>query len=216
MSAYVSLKEAVKATGLHPHTLRKYADRGDIPSYRIPNGDRRFDVSSFGQKPAAVLCYARVSTTKQKKDLETQCEALLAGYPGSEVIRDIGSGLNFKRKGLQALLGRAIQGDRLTVVVTYRDRLARFGFDLIEWIVSRSGGQVLVLNQINTSPVQELVHDLTAIITVFSSRLHGLRSHKNKKALVASYAGATADAKAVGGQLPLGLQPDGGPVGAGL
>lgn len=204
MSDYVPLKKAVKMTGLHPNTLRKYADRGDIPSYRIPNGDRRFDVSSFGQT-SSVVCYARVSTTKQKNDLDTQAKLLAEKYPEAEVFRDIGSGLNFKRKGLKTILERAIQGDRVTVVVTYKDRLARFGFDLIEWIVERNGGQIVVLNQVDTSPMQELVHDLTAIITVFSSRLHGLRSHKNKKDLIASYIGAEADSKEVDGDVSVGV-----------
>lgn len=183
MTAYVPLKKAVEITGLHPNTLRKYADRGDIPNYRIPNGDRRFDVSGFVKRKAGVVGYARVSQPKQKCDLDRQCEFLRTKYPEAEVLRDIGSGLNFKRKGLKALLERAMSGERLTVVVTYRDRLARFGFDLIEWIIQRAGGEVVVLNQVSTSPVDELTRDLTAIVTVFASRLHGLRSHKIKKDL---------------------------------
>lgn len=181
MAVYMSLKKAVEVTGLHPNTLRKYADRGDIPSYRIPNGDRRFDVSAFSPTTQSVIGYARVSQPKQKPDLDRQCEFLRSRINGIEVIRDIGSGLNLKRKGLKAVLERAISGERITLVVTYRDRLARFGFDLIEWIIFRSGGKIVVLNQINTSPMEELTRDLAAIITVFSSRLHGLRSHKIKK-----------------------------------
>ena len=193
MSSYVSLKKAVELTGLHPNTLRKYADRGDIPSYRIPNGDRRFDVSRFGQKPATVVGYARVSQPKQKPDLDRQCEYLQTQHPGCEIIRDIGSGLNFKRKGLRSLLERAMSGEPIHIVVTYKDRLARFGFDLIEHIITRSGGKIVVLNQIATSPVEELTRDLMSIITVFSSRLHGLRSHKVKKAIAETKQGLEGD-----------------------
>ncbi len=208
MVAYVPLKKAVEITGLHPNTLRKYADRGDIPNFRIPNGDRRFDVSGFVRCKAGVVGYARVSRPKQKQDLERQCEFLRSRYPEAEIIRDIGSGLNFKRKGLKTLLERAMSGEHLTVVVTYRDRLARFGFDLIEWIIGRSGGTVVVLNQVSTSPVDELTRDLIAIITVFSSRLHGLRSHKIKKDLAEANREPETDATEVDGNVPVGIQPD--------
>jgi len=90
-------------------------------------------------------------------------------YPGAEVIKDIGSGLNFKRKGLRTLLERAMRGERLTVVVSYRDRLARFRFDLVEWISVPAGGRVVVLHQIATRPTAELVADLMAVITICSS-----------------------------------------------
>ena len=95
-----------------------------------------------------------------------------------------------------------MQGESLTVCVTYRDRLARFGFDLVEQILTRAGGKVVVLHQIETSPVAELTQDLTAILVVFSSRLHGLRSHKDKKNLAETLAGTKAEAQAVDGELP--------------
>jgi predicted site-specific integrase-resolvase len=177
---FVTLSKAVEKTGLSGNTLRKYADNGKIPYYRLPNGDRRFDVSAFCGGKRSIVCYARVSTTKQKPDLERQVEWLLQRHPGAETVRDIGSGLSFKRKGIKALLERALSGEQLTIVVSYRDRLARFGFDLIEWIVSRSGGEIVVLNKIDSSPQSELVSDLMAIVTVFSARLHGLRNYRKK------------------------------------
>jgi putative resolvase len=189
MSSHVPLRKAVELTGLHPNTLRKYADRGDIPSFRIPNGDRRFDVSGFIRRKKSVVGYARVSQSKQKPDLDRQAEILSARFPGCEIVRDIGSGLNFKRKGFVSLLERAMRGESLTVVVTYRDRLARFGFDLVERIVSRTGGEIVVLHQIDTSPVEELVRDLVAIVTVFSSRIHGLRSGRIKKDIAQAHKG---------------------------
>lgn len=183
MSNYISLRHASKITGLCGNTLRKYADNGTIPSYRLPNGDRRFDVSGLCNQRQSVICYARVSTPKQREDLQRQSDAMQSKYGQAEIIKDIGSGLNYKRKGLKAILERAVRGERITLVVTYRDRLARFGFEIIEWIISLAGGQIIVLNQLGTSPLEELTRDLAAIITVFSSRLHGLRSHKNKKAI---------------------------------
>jgi hypothetical protein len=98
------------------------------------------------------------------------------------IIKDIGSGLNFKRKGFNSILDFAIKGDIQEVVVTHKDRLCRFGFELIERIITEySNGKIVVLNQEKTSPEKELVDDLISIVTVFSSRLYGLRSHSIKK-----------------------------------
>lgn len=178
--SYVNLRTAKKLTGLHPHTLRKYADNGTIPSYRQTNGNRMFDVSGLINQKHSTICYARVSTNKQKEDLERQAYYLQERFPHGEIIKDIGSGLNFKRKGFLSILERCLSGESIEVVVTYRDRIARFGFPLIEWLITRSKGKIVVLNQVDTSPTTELVHDLIAIITVFSSRMHGLRSYSKK------------------------------------
>lgn len=211
MKSHVPLRKAAEVTGLHPNTLRKYADQGKIPVFRLPNGARRFDVSGFVGAVERTVCYCRVSTPKQKADLDRQAAYLAERYPDSEVVRDIGSGLNFKRKGLRSILERAMRGERLTVVVSYRDRLARFGFELVEWLIVRSGGQVVVLHQLDTSPTAELVADLMAVVTVFSSRLHGLRSYKN--ALKGHFAetdqGTGNTVAVVGGELPVGVQLDG-------
>src|SRR5260221_5876012 len=124
---YVKLRQACEQTGLHPHTLRKYADMGVIQSVRTPGGQRLFDVETFlGQHkpPSVTILYARVSSSKQKDDLERQIAYLKAKAPQAEVITDIASSLNFNRKGLKALLERSLQGDKLTVMVAHRDRLA--------------------------------------------------------------------------------------------
>lgn len=204
---YVSTREAAEITGLHPNTLRKYADAGKIKHYRLPNGDRRFDVSSWEHEPdSATVCYARVSRPKQKEDLQRQREYLLLKHPGAECLSDIGSGLNYKRKGFRSILERAIRGEKLRVVVTYRDRLVRFGFDLVEHIISMSGGEVVVLNKVDSSPESELVGDLTAIITIFSSRLHGLRSNKIKAYLAEADTRAEGEADDVDGGVQEGIQ----------
>jgi predicted site-specific integrase-resolvase len=101
-------------------------------------------------------------------------------YPDAEIITDIGSGLNFKRKGLQALLVRLMRGDKLTLVVACRDRLCRFGFELFEVMVEQNGGEIVVLDRKVHCPETELTADLLAILHVFSCRMHGLRSYSKK------------------------------------
>ena len=87
----------------------------------------------------------------------------------------------FKRKGLNALLERSLSGDKLIVVVAHRDRLARFGFELIEWLIQRNGGKVVVLSKSHlTSPADELTADLLAILAVFAARMHGLRKYRDQ------------------------------------
>jgi predicted site-specific integrase-resolvase len=129
------------------------------------------------------ICYCRVSTASQKEDLARQIQFFKLNYPDYTIISDNGSGINFKRKGFKTILDDAIKGYIEEVVVTHKDRLCRFGFELIEGIIrEQSNGKIVVLNQKKTSPEQELVDDLISIITVFSSRLYGLRSNsiKNK------------------------------------
>ncbi|WP_235656392.1 recombinase family protein, partial [Fischerella thermalis] len=101
-------------------------------------------------------------------------------YPEAEIIKDIGSGINFKRKGLQTLLDRLMRGDKLTLVVACRDRLCRFGFELIQYMVEQNGGQIVVLENTIHCPESELTSDLLSILHVFSRRMHGLRKYSKK------------------------------------
>jgi predicted site-specific integrase-resolvase len=101
-------------------------------------------------------------------------------YPGAEIIKDVGSGLNFKRKGLLSLLDRLLRGDKFILVVTCRDRLARFGFELVQYMVEQNGGQILVLEQTVHCPQSELTQDLLSILHVFSYRMQGLRKYSKK------------------------------------
>jgi len=101
-------------------------------------------------------------------------------FPQAQIIQDVGSGLNFKRKGLNSILERLLQQDKLTLVVAHKDRLARFGTELIEYLIRKNGGELLVLDKNELSPEQELTQDLLAILTVFSCRMHGLRSYYKK------------------------------------
>ena len=99
-------------------------------------------------------------------------------YPDAEIVTDVAGGLNWKRRGLLTILERLRQGDKLELVVAHRDRLARFGFELIEWLVGQNGGAVVVLNQSDGSPESELTEDLLVIVDTFSCRMHGLRRYR--------------------------------------
>ena len=176
------MREAAKALGLHPNTIRKYEKEGKIKAIRTKSGQRLLDVEGFVGKPKRVrtICYCRVSSSKQKDDLVRQILYMQRQFPEAEIVQDVGSGINFKRKGLKAILESAVSGDSCTVIVAHRDRLARFGFELIELILQQNGGRVLVLDQSIYNPTQELTADLLAILTVFSCRMHGLRSYCNE------------------------------------
>jgi predicted site-specific integrase-resolvase len=182
MSTYVPPRIAVQRLGVCNRTLERWEKEGKIKAYRTPSGQRRYDTDSVIAVPITkpTVLYTRVSSRSQKADLSRQVEFLISRYPGCEIIQDIGSGLNFKRKGLIALLERIYTGDIGMVVITSKDRLCRFGFDLIAWFAERSGCKILVLNHNSLSPEREMVEDILAIIHVFSCRLYGLRKYKKQ------------------------------------
>jgi predicted site-specific integrase-resolvase len=159
---YVPLRKAVEKLGLHPNTLRRYANEGKLKVIKNEAGQRLYDVESYirGSANTSLVCYCRVSSTKQKDDLNRQIAYMRSIYPGAEIIQDIGSGLNFKRKGLRSLLDRLLCGDKLKIVVACRDRLCRFGFELIQYMVEQNGGEIVVLDQTVHCPQSELTSDL--------------------------------------------------------
>jgi len=175
-------REAARILGVHPNSLRKWADNGEINCIRTKSGQRRYDVDSYIGKSttSTTICYCRVSSHKQRDDLERQVEFLRNQYPNAEFVRDIGSGLNFKRKGLKTILERAMSGINITLVVAHRDRLARSGIDLIRQVIEQNGGKLVVLDETLLSPEQEFTADLLNIVHVFSARMHGLRSYKKQ------------------------------------
>ena len=177
-------KDMCKMFNVVPNTLRTWEAQGKIKCIRTAGGHRRYilEEDKAIEQPKRNILYCRVSSSGQKGDLERQIKYLRSRFPDFEVIKDVGSGINFKRKGLKTILGLAKEGVVGKVVVTYRDRLCRFGFEFFEWAIKEwSNGEIVVLNQKETSPQEELVNDLLSIITVFSSRLYGLRSHSVKR-----------------------------------
>ena len=182
---YYSAKRAAEILGYNADYLRELANQGKIGFIRTPGGHRRYNVESFiksESEPTAftTVCYCRVSSVKQKDDLERQVNFMREIYPDAEVIRDIGSGLNFKRGGYQAILDRLLAGDKLQLVIAHRDRLCRFGIETIQYMVEQNGGELVVLDKPVHSPTEELTADLLAILQVFSCRMHGLRRYRNE------------------------------------
>jgi predicted site-specific integrase-resolvase len=184
---YYSSREASKILDVHANTLRKWADDGTIETIKTASGQRRYNLEQYAKIGKLVtVCYCRVSSAKQRDDLARQVDFMRAKYPNAEIIKDVGSGLNFKRKGLKALLERAMRGDSIELVVAHRDRLARFGQDLIKQVIEFNGGKLVVLDQSACSPEEELTKDLFNILHVFSCRMHGLRNYKKQVAQATS------------------------------
>jgi DNA binding domain, excisionase family len=181
-----TLKEACLLLGLHPRTIQKWDKQGKIRVVRTPGGRRRIPESEIrrlqGEKGIrSVIGYARVSSNTQKDDLERQVE-YLRQRGVREVVTDIGSGLNEKRRGFLRLLDRVLHNEVDKVVVLYEDRLTRFGFDTLKKVFEAHGTTIEVLNQTDAKPPQqELAEDLITIISRFSGKLYGMRSHKQKE-----------------------------------
>jgi putative resolvase len=190
----VSIGKAAQELGVAQSTLRRWEEEGKIQPERTPSGHRRYDLSKlYGLVPRPpqadrkTLAYARVSSADQKDDLATQI-ALVESYCAAngwsyEVISDLGSGMNYSKRGLQLLIKRICQGEIGRLVIVHKDRLLRFGSELVFSLCEIFNTEVVIINQ-GEQPVrfeEELAQDVLEIITVFSARLYGSRSHKNKK-----------------------------------
>lgn len=183
MVRYVTPREAMQILQVSDKTLRNWDEDGRIASIRTPAGHRRYDIDSVlspVKKHRKTLLYCRVSSAKQKHDLERQADYLQSLFTHGEVIKEVGSGLNYRRKGLLSLLGQVLSGDVSEVVVSYKDRLARFGVELIEWYCEQFDCKLVVLNRSDLSPEREMVEDILAIVHCFSCRLYGLRKYKTQ------------------------------------
>jgi putative resolvase len=180
---YSTPRQTAEYFGVCLHTLRRWEKDGTIAAIRTPAGQRRYLINSYAGRNTTnlrTILYARVSSRSQRADLDRQIAKLLELYPAAELITDIASGLNFKRKGLRAILEAVRTGNVGAIIVAHKDRLARFGFELIEWLCQLDGTKIVVLNQDNLSPEREMVEDILAIVHVFSRRLYGLRKYKTK------------------------------------
>ncbi|CAG2182096.1 unnamed protein product, partial [Oppiella nova] len=138
--------KAAKHYGVCTKTLLRWEEAGKIKVVRSPGGQRLYDLKStlVDKEP---FIYVRVSSYKQKNDLQRQEQYLLDKYPRHSIVKDIGSGLNFKRKGLLSLLEQSERGLVQEVVVASKDRLCRFGFDLLAWHFERHGVNLVVCNE---------------------------------------------------------------------
>ncbi len=184
MKNYKPPREAAQTLGITVDHLRRMECAGEITCIRTGGGHRRYDVQSFIDAQIGTdittIGYCRVRGKSQSADLASQVAYLQKHYPNAEIIKDFGSGINFKRKGLRTLLERILRGDKLRLVVAHRDRLARFGCEVIQFLVEQNGGEVVVLNETVYSPEEELRADLLAILHVFSCRMYGLRRYRDQ------------------------------------
>ncbi len=191
MSNTYSPQEFGKLIGRTTNTLQKWDREGKLKAHRSPTSNRRYYTHDQyleyrGLKAAEkgqAIVYARVSGVGQKPDLLNQIKALETycqqqSITVDEWIQDIGSGLNYKRKGFNHLMEMVELGQIRRIIIAHRDRLVRFGYGYFEAFCERHHTQLLVVNGDSLSPEQELVQDLITIITVFGARLHGLRSYK--------------------------------------
>ena len=194
----ISIGDTAKELGVSVKTIRRWANAGKLRFERSPSGQRRFFLADIKRitprdfnKPEdrVTINYARVSSHDQKDDLTRQIQVLEA-FSGTngwqfETIQDLGSGLNYNKKGLQKLLKRIMKGDVGRLVVTHKDRLLRFGSELVFAMCEEYETEVVIINKSAEEITfeQELVTDMIELITVFSARLYGSRSRKNKKLL---------------------------------
>lgn len=192
----VSINEAAKFLGVAAQTLRRWEREGKlIPDERTPGGRRRYDLARLRPEqfhaPDAqqrTVAYARVSSQDQKDDLEWQKQVLelycvRQGWT-HEVIADLGSGMNYHKKGLKKLIDAIIDGQIGRLVITHKDRLLRFGAELVFAICEAKQVEVVILNVgEDTTFEEDLAKDVLEIITVFSARLYGIRSRQNQKLL---------------------------------
>ena len=194
---YISIREASIISGINPQTLRKLGDENKIKCYKTLSGQRKFDKAylekmcnnddvndKINENTKQNYIYTRVSSKKQSDDLSRQIEFIKnkrPEYSSYISISDIASGINFKRNGLSTILDASLQGTVGEIIVAHRDRLCRFGFDLIKLIIEKQGGKITVLDdEQNKSSEQELSEDLLSIVHIYSCRQMGKRSYKTK------------------------------------
>lgn len=188
----MSIGKFAKKVGVTVVTLRRMEKRGElIPAHVSSGGTRYYSTEQLKHfikgenKNKLVVGYCRVSTRSQKDDLETQVNnvksyMIAKGYQ-YEMIEDIGSGINYNKKGLKRLIDKINNQEVSKVVVLYKDRLVRFGFELIEYLCEINNVELEVIDHSEKSKEEELTDDLIQIITVFANRLYGQRSKKTKR-----------------------------------
>ena len=191
---YYSSKTVTQILGVTAQTLRNWDKEGKLkPSYVKSNGYRYYSEDSIlaytqerkTKKNLNVVGYARVSSKKQSDDLERQVNNLKTyienKYNEYEIITDIGSGINYSKPGLKKLIEKINRKEVDLIIVLYKDRLLRFGFELVEYFAELNNVKIEVLDKIDKTQVQELVEDLVQIVTVFSCKIQGKRKSKTKE-----------------------------------
>jgi putative resolvase len=191
MSKIYRISEFAKRIGRAPSTVRRWEREGILTAKRLPSGQRYFDESDvramLGGAPERRLSvvYCRVSSAGQREDLQSQVAAMeqycrAAAIAVDEWIQEVGGGMNFRRKRFLSMIERIQRGEIERVLIAHKDRLVRFGFDLLDHLSREHGCEIIVVNQESLSPEQEMVEDLLAVVHTFSCRLYGMRKYKKQ------------------------------------
>lgn len=198
MDEFVGGKKASEILGVHQRTLMNWDKKGIIEVRRTAGNKRLYNVGKYleehgintltnedeldelDKKKKLKICYVRVSSASQKDDLERQKRIMKELYPNHVIIEDIGSGLNLNKRGIKKIIHLAIQGKVKELVVAYRDRLTRFGYELIEELIEKySNGRIIILSEEDKlEPEEELVKDVMSIMNVYVAKMNGLRKYK--------------------------------------
>lgn len=192
---YYSIGEFSDEIGKKAQTLRDWHKKGKFMPHHITEGGTRYysqeqlnhflGIKGVAIKTKKIIGYCRVNSNKQKDDLERQIENVKAymiarGYQ-FDIITDIGSGINYNKKGLNQLIDLITNSEIEKIVILYKDRLLRFGFEIIENLCNKYGTIIEIIDNSEKTEEQELVEDLIQIVTVFSCRLQGKKANKAKK-----------------------------------
>ena len=191
---YYSTKKVTEILGVTAQTLRNWDKEGKLkPSYVKSNGYRYYSEDSIlsytqerkTKKNLNVVGYARVSSKKQSDDLERQINNLntyiSSKYDSFDIITDIGSGINYNKPGLKKLIEKINKKEVDLIIVLYKDRLLRFGFELVEYFAQLNNVKIEILDKTDKNQDEELVEDLLQIITLFSCKIQGKRKTKTKQ-----------------------------------
>lgn len=185
-------KEMAERLGVTVRTLQIWDKKGILKAYRTPTNRRYYTEEQYLEYTGQSLqskrlnvAYARVSNNSQKDDLKNQISFIrqyvnAKGVILDDVITDIGSGLNYNRKNWNKLLEKVMQNEIDTIYITYKDRFVRFGYEWFERLCKMHDTKIVVLNNVETSPTQEMINDMVSIVQVFSGRLSGLRKYQTK------------------------------------
>ncbi len=184
---YVKRKEVLKTLNISYPTLYKMAEKKQIDTiivgqqimYNLNKYLRERDINKNIKEK---ICYCRVSSGKQKEDLNRQIEYMKNKYPTHRIIKDIGSGLNYKRNGLIAIMDKAINGEIEELVIAYKDRLTRFGYEMIEHLIEKySGGKIIIINkEEEKTATEEITEDILLIMNIYVAKVNGLRKYKKQ------------------------------------
>ena len=200
---YITGKEATEKLGVHQRTLYQWDKKGWIETIRTDGNKRLYNVDKYLRekkcnndvdciknldnidniKGKLKISYVRVSSQGQKDDLERQKKHMKELYPDHIMIDDIGSGVNLNKRGIRKIINLAIEGRVEELVVAYKDRLARFGYELIEDLITTySKGKIIVINKKkDIKAEEELAYDVIQIMNVFTAKMNGLRKYNKKQ-----------------------------------